>query len=229
MPDAADRLRGPTIAALTTELVGTFFLVLAIGLSVLGTGGAPVALVVGVVLLAIVYSGGPVSRAMYNPAVSLGFVLRGVLRWRELPGFVGVQLAGSLLAVGATLVILPRPSVPATAMAGGPALLAELIFTFALMWVILHVADMAGAEGNAWYGLAIAGVVVTAILTVGDVSGSVLNPAVALAGGLLGIFAWADVALYVPTQLAGAALAVVVARASAPRPLTQGASAVEGR
>ena len=59
-----------------TEFTGTFFLVFTIGCSVLaGTPLAPLA--IGASLMVMVYMGGHISGAHYNPAVSLGLVLRG--------------------------------------------------------------------------------------------------------------------------------------------------------
>lgn len=52
-----------------TELIGTFFLVLTIAFT-----GNPIA--IGLVLTALVYMGGHISGAHYNPAVSLAIYLR---------------------------------------------------------------------------------------------------------------------------------------------------------
>jgi aquaporin Z len=208
--------RGP---ALWTELVGTGLLTVVIAMCVLaGVSGPTVAAAVFAVLLAIVYAGGPVSRAMYNPAVSCGFAVRGILPWRDVTPFVAVQLAGALVAVAAAWVMVPAGREAVSVGAGDvtiAALVAEVVFTFALMWVILHVADLRHAPDNAWYGIAIAGVVAAAILAAGPVSGAVLNPAVAIAAGIIGARSWAQVAAYIPAELMGAVLAALVARTTA--------------
>ena len=72
---------------LVTEFVGTFFLVLTIGLAVIGrVQTAPLA--IGAVLAALVYMGGHVSGAHYNPAVTLAVWLRGRLRAAEVAPYI---------------------------------------------------------------------------------------------------------------------------------------------
>ena len=71
-----------------TEFIGTFFLVLTIGLTVLnGTALAPLA--IGCSLMVMVYMGGHVSGGHYNPAVSLAVLLRA--RWRRWPSSPGTS------------------------------------------------------------------------------------------------------------------------------------------
>ena len=78
-----------------TELIGTFFLVLTVGLSV----GMPMAaLAIGSVLMVMVYMGGHISGGHYNPAVSLAVMLRGKLSPIDFVPYIVSQLAGSFLA-----------------------------------------------------------------------------------------------------------------------------------
>ena len=81
-----------------TEFIGTFFLVLTIGLTVLG--GTPLApLAIGASLMVMVYMGGHVSGGHYNPAVSLAVLLRGKMSSAgEFFGYVISQCAGALVA-----------------------------------------------------------------------------------------------------------------------------------
>ena len=60
----------------------------------------------------------------------------------------------------------------------GKALLAEFLFTFALMWVILNVAIAQGTTGNGFYGIAIGGIVGAGAYAVGPISAAAFNPAV---------------------------------------------------
>ena len=67
---------------LLTEFIGTFFLVLSIGLSV--ASGSPMApLAIGGTLMVMVYMGGHVSGGHYNPAVSLAVMMRGGIATRR--------------------------------------------------------------------------------------------------------------------------------------------------
>ena len=80
-----------------TELIGTFFLVFTIGLTVLnGTGLAPLA--IGSALMVMVYMGGHISGAHYNPAVSISILIRGKMEARDLVPYVLAQLTGAVLA-----------------------------------------------------------------------------------------------------------------------------------
>src|SRR6266478_755144 len=95
-----------------TEFVGTFFLVLTIGLTVLG--GTPLApLAIGASLMVMVYVGGHVSGAHYNPAVSLGLVLRGSFAAREYGAYVAAQLLGAIAASLAVFAVTGHTFVPA--------------------------------------------------------------------------------------------------------------------
>ena len=162
-----------------TEFVGTFFLVLTIGLTVLnGTTMAPIA--IGSVLMAMVYMGGHISGAHYNPAVSLAILIRGKMKGRDLAPYVLAQITGSILAsftvmffTGDTFAPAPDPGVGLVTV-----LLAEGLFTFALALVILNVATDDDTAGNSYYGLAIGFTVLVGVFAVGDISGGVFNPAV---------------------------------------------------
>jgi len=200
-----------------TEFIGTFFLVLTIGLSVLsGTPLAPLA--IGAALMVMVYMGGHVSGAHYNPAVTLAVVLRGKLPSRELVPYWISQLLGSLVAsfavhllVGRTFAPAPGPGVPAAA-----ALLGEVLFTLALALVVLNVATLAMTAGNSYYGLAIGFTVTAGAWAVGPISGGAFNPAVGtgpiIMSALWGAEGFGDLWLYWVGPLIGAALAAFVFR-----------------
>src|SRR5436190_13051127 len=80
-----------------TEMIGTFFLVLTIGLTVLG--GTPLApLAIGAALMVMVYMGGHISGAHYNPAVTLAVYLRGKIGGKEALTYCVWQIAGAMLA-----------------------------------------------------------------------------------------------------------------------------------
>jgi len=198
-----------------TEFVGTFFLVLTIGLTVLsGSSLAPLA--IGSSLMIMVYMGGHVSGAHYNPAVSLAVLLRGKLDLKEFMPYVLFQVGGGLAASGMVFVILgktfaPSPAETASSVA---ALLVEILYTFALCLVVLNVATSKATEGNSYYGLAIGFTIVVAAFAGGPVSGGAFNPAVGIGAILMNALvadgSFANLWLYLIGPLAGGFLAAVV-------------------
>ena len=156
-----------------TEFIGTFFLVLAIGLT-----GNPLA--IGVMLMVMVYMGGHISGAHYNPAVSIAMIFRGLLSIKEAINYILSQLAGAFLAaifvqwVGGSVMEV-GPSNTASVL---QILSVEAIFTFALVLVILNVATNPKTEGNSYYGLAIGFTVMAGAIAGGGISGGAYNQAV---------------------------------------------------
>ena len=156
-----------------TEFIGTFFLVLTIGLT-----GDPLA--IGVMLMVMVYMGGHISGAHYNPAVSIAMILRGLLTTKEAINYILSQLAGAFLAAifvqwvgGAIMEVGPSNTASVLQI-----LSVEAIFTFALVLVILNVATNPKTEGNSYFGLAIGFTVMAGAFAGGGISGGAYNPAV---------------------------------------------------
>ena len=80
------------------EFIGTFFLVLTVVVTVAGGAGAMAPLAIGTILMVMVFAGGHISGAHYNPAVTLGVCMRGACPWSEMPGYIIAQLIGAVLA-----------------------------------------------------------------------------------------------------------------------------------
>jgi aquaporin Z len=203
------------VAKYLTEFLGTFFFVLTIGLSVLG--GSPMApLAIGSALMIMVYMGGHVSGAHYNPAISLALVLRGKLPSSEFVPYVTAQVAGALVAGFTVNAILGKTFAPAPGDGVGilSALLVEILFTFALALVVLNSAASEKTKGNSFYGLAIGFTLTAAAFAGGPVSGGAFNPAVGLGptivNALLGGGTWAHLWLYLVGPLVGGALGAMV-------------------
>jgi aquaporin Z len=205
------------VKSYVTEVIGTFFLVFTIGMTAVHpTPFAPIA--IGSALMIMVYMGGHISGAHYNPAVSISLAMRGALEWRELIPYLVAQVVGALLAAVAVYAITggtfaPAPGAEAGVMA---VLLSEVLFTFALVLVIMNVATHPATEGNSYYGFAIGFTVATGAFAVGGVSGGAFNPAVGIgpiaidtfvAGGSMGAL-W----YYLVGPILGGALAVPVFR-----------------
>jgi aquaporin Z len=199
------------VRKLAVEAIGTFFLVLTIGMVVLDPGATPFApIAIGAVLMVMVYAGGHVSGAHYNPAVTLAVWMRGACTVHEAIGYWVFQLVSA--AVAATVVLWAKGGGPLTQQTLNipHVLFAEFIFTFALCWVVLNVATARGVAGNSYYGLAIASTVTGGAFAMGPMSGAAFNPAVSTGVLVFGVISFRDLwAFLVPQMLAGAAAAAV--------------------
>src|SRR3954447_11809751 len=191
---------------LTVEFIGTFFLVFTVGMAV-ANAGALAPLAIGAALMAVVFAGGHVSGAHYNPAVSLAVLVRGKMAPGELAPYVIVQIAAAVIA-GLVVVLLGYDADKTQAVAGaGKMLVVEFLFTFALAWVVLTAATARGTEGNSFYGLAIGFTVTAGAFSVGAISGGAFNPAVAGGAVVMGILSWGDIWIYLLANLLGGAAA----------------------
>jgi len=213
----------PTNAAKAIiEFIGTFFLVGVVGL-VIGQGGGSAfdAFAIAGVLAALIYMGGPVSGAHYNPVVTLAFVVTRRMASGLAVIYILAQLAGALVAAGLVSFVLPEEAfVPVQEIPGVEASLKlaimEFFFTFLLVFTIMNVAARRSAQGNSYYGLAIGLVVLAGALAVGPISGAVFNPAVAVGISAMEASPWAMLLWYFGSQLAGALVAAGVFEQTSP-------------
>lgn len=183
------------------EFIGTFFLVLTVGLTACGANAtqfAPIA--IGLVLAVMVYAGGHVSGGHYNPAVSLAAAVRGALSWKDILPYWVAQLLGGAVAAWT---VLSLTEVSAGSFDNIGALVAfEILFTFALCYVVLHTATSKDTEGNSYYGFAIGTTVLVGAFASAAICFGAFNPAVALglltmsvaSAKLVGITAFANLA-----------------------------------
>jgi aquaporin Z len=204
-----------------TEFLGTFFLVLTIGLTVLG--GTPMApLAIGASLMVMVYMGGHVSGGHYNPAVTLAVLLRGKLQKGDVLPYMVAQVVGALAAAVVVYVVVGRTFAPAPAQGASTlgALLIEVLYTTALCLVVLHSATAPQTTGNSFYGLAIGFTVTAAAFAGGPISGGAFNPAVGtgpiLVAALLGDGSVVNLWLYLVGPFAGGVIAAAVYRVQQP-------------
>jgi aquaporin Z len=195
---------------LITEFVGTFIFLTVIALS--ANAGVLAPLAIGLALMAMVYMGGHVSGAHYNPAVSLGLFLRRVIPAPTMAMYWLVQLVAGLLAFSLAFAWTGRHAAlhPGTGVSAVAALTAEVVFTAALVLVVLNVAATRETAGNSFYGLAIGLTVAAGAFVTGPISGAAFNPAVGVAatfsGAVFGQDSWSDLWIYVVGPLLGAAI-----------------------
>ena len=195
-----------TATRYATEALGTFVLMFTVGATVLsGSALAPVA--IGAVLMAMIYAGGHISGAHYNPAVTIAVLVRGRITVAEALSYVAAQLGGGLVAAAAVRLCVSAPTAAPAGHAMTPTVIAEFVFTFVLCFVVLNVATSKDHPDNSFYGLAIGFTVAAGAVAVGPISGAVFNPAVGIAGATLGMLTGTTAVIY----LIGQALAGVAA------------------
>lgn len=191
------------------EFIGTFVLVLTIGCSVIGNGAGPLApLAIGSALMVMIFAGGHISGGHFNPAVTLGVWLRGKCEAKDVVPYMVFQVIGAMVAALLVLFLKAGTAVKPLQPATLPALVAEFLFTFALVYVVLNVATAKGTSGNSFYGLAIGFTVLVGAFSVGNISGGAFNPAVAVGLSVMGLSSWTNLWIYLVADFAGAAVAV---------------------
>lgn len=194
------------------EFIGTFFLVFTIGMTVMSPKDAGILapLAIGSALMVMIFAGGHISGAHYNPAVTLAVLLRGKCLVTDAIAYWIMQ---ALAAVAAALVVIfmkGDQATPGPAPDIAKALVAEFLFTFALCYVVLNVATAKGTANNSFYGLAIGFTVLTGALAVGAVSGGAFNPAVAIGITMMGLSAVANIWIFFVANFAAAVAAAFV-------------------
>jgi aquaporin Z len=216
------------VRKIVVEFIGTFFLVFVVGMCVVkasteGTGSianlehvlfgdlAPVA--IGSTLMIMVYAGGHISGGYYNPAVTIGAWIRGNCLTSDVVPYIVAQIIAGVLAAGLTLYLKGFPAVQPITQQIGPALVAEFLFTFALVYVVLQTATTKATAGNSYYGLAIGFTILCGAYAVGDISGGAFNPAVAVGITTMGVSSWSNIWIFFVAELLGAVAAAFAFKA----------------
>jgi len=194
------------------EFIGTFFLVLTVGMTVIGCepNNFLPPLAIGSALMIMVYAGGHVSGGHYNPAVTLAVWLRGRCASADVLPYWISQIVGAFAAASLVLYLKGNPTMTPAEIKMVPALIAEFIGTFALCYVVLNVATAKATAGNSNYGLAIGFTVMVMAFALGGISGGAFNPAVATGITVMHIEKSANLWIYLFGDLAGGALAALV-------------------
>jgi aquaporin Z len=197
-----------------TEFIGTFFLVATIGFTVLkpGDAGNLAPLAIGSVLMVMIFAGGHVSGAHYNPAVTLAMFLRGKCPASDVVPYIVAQCLAAAAAAAIVLFMKGNPPVEALQPDVLRALVAEFLYTFALCYMVLNVATAKGTSGNSFYGLAIGFTVLVGAYSVGSVSGGAFNPAVAVGVTMMGLSKLANIWIFLVADFAAGAAAALTFR-----------------
>jgi aquaporin Z len=188
-----------------TEFVGTFFLVM--GAAFGGAIGASLTLMV------MIYAGGHISGAHYNPAVTVAVWMRGKIEMKDAVMYWIFQIAGAALAALLAVYFFDEGGIndcaelPSSNM---KAMVAELLGTFALAYVVLNVATAKANSGNSFYGLAIGATVLAMATVLGKFSGGAFNPAVAVGLCITKAICWQNIWIYLVGCLGGGALAAIL-------------------
>jgi aquaporin Z len=193
-----------------TEFIGTFFLVLTIGCTVIpGAPGVIAALAIGGALMVMVYAGGHISGAHYNPAVTLAVCIRGRCEWSQLIPYWITQILAAVIASLVAVYLVGKSGTPMEFKNMPAVFVAEFLFTFALAFVVLNSATSKDTTGNSFYGLAIGMTVMAGAFAVGGISGGAFNPAVAVGAAMMKLVNFADIWIHIVAELAAAICAAL--------------------
>jgi aquaporin Z len=198
------------------EFIGTYFLMLAICMSILGGLGTLAPIAIGMTLIGVIYMGGHISSAHYNPAVTLAFFLCKKIYKSDILGYLFAQISAAFMAtLTASFLLKGHSSVIKISILDLssnilPALLAEFLGTFILCLVILNVSIAKGTAGNNFYGVAIGFTVIGIAYAFGGISGGAFNPAVAIGISLAELVRWNDIWIFLVANFAGGAVAALV-------------------
>ena len=217
MPRLPDWLSFKDLQRLKCEFIGTFFLCFAYSCKThMEWSIAPLA--VGATYAGVVYAGGPVSGAHYNPATTVALLVRGnIISAKNATLYMLTQalaaICAAVIAGGVFAFSNNAYPTPADDIDDWNAFATEMLFTFMLAFVILHVSTRDEVAGNGYFGLAIGLAYTAALIATGDLSGCALNPAIGLLAFINGDWNGAKQAyIYIFGPPIGAAIAGVVFR-----------------
>lgn len=193
------------------EFIGTFFLVLTIGCTVIPgvVPGVIIPLAIGSALMVMVYACGHSSGAHFNPAVSLAICIRGRCEGKQLIPYWVAQILAGVIASVVSVYLVGKSGTPMEIKSVPLVFLAEFLFTFALAFVVLNSATSKDTTGNSFYGLAIGMTVMVGAFAVGGISGGAFNPAVAVGLAIMKLVNFADIWMHIVAELAAALVAAM--------------------
>lgn len=201
------------------EFIGTFALIFLGAGAIIMTGGenlVAIAFAHGLAIAVMIAATGHISGGLFNPALTVGFAITGRLTPDRTAVYLVSQFLGSVAGALALIAIFSSSDVDAVEL-GTPALgnievmaavLAEVILTFFLMYVVFGAAvDQRGFKEVAPFAI---GLTITAdIFALGAMTGAAMNPARWFGPALVQGF-WADGWVWLVGPIVGAAVAALL-------------------
>lgn len=195
------------------ELIGTFLFCLFICLTSMGSHVVWAPWVGGLVLASLIYANGHISGAHLNPMVTLSLFLRGKVNLNMVPTYILTQLGGGALAALISMLLInkvPTQVVEDLSTKTLEAILSEFLGSLAIAYVILNVTTSKNTQGNDYYGIAIGLSYAAVSSAFGEISGGILNPALALAVGITKLSSFSNLWIYWVGQFLGGVMAAVL-------------------
>ena len=190
------------------EFIGTFFLILTVGCTVIpGIPGVIPPLAIGAALMVMVYAAGHISGGHLNPAVTLGVWIRGRCETKDVLPYWGAQVLAGIVAALVAVFLVGNSATPLEIKSLPAVFVAEFLFTFALVYVVLNTATAKGNAGNSFYGLAIGMTVMAGAFAVGAIGGGAFNPAVAVGVAIIKRVSFSQIWVHIVADLAGGLVA----------------------
>ncbi len=184
-----------------------------------GALGLPgIAMVWGLVIIAMIYAFGDISGTHINPAVTIAFAVDGRFGWKEVGPYIIAQLAGAFAATGLLKYLFPANEMLGTTQPQGSdmqSLIMEFVMTFILMMVILRV-SVGAKEKGITAGIAIGATVWLLVLFGGPISNTGLNPTRSIAPAVI-TGHYNALWIYIVGPIAGALAAVGAHRVIHPK------------
>jgi aquaporin Z len=215
-----------------SEFLGTYFLVLTVGLNVLGGSKAPV-WSIAASLMCMIFALGTCSGAHFNPAVTIAIVAAGRDKCspKDAGIYIGVQIVAGIAAAFTYTAMEGKsfPLGPGKGYGWAEAAVAEIMFTFLLAFVVLSVATVQSPLSE-YFGLAIGSCVTAGGYAIGAVSGGSLNPAVSFGIGVSGTLAGGNAInclIYSVFEIIGGLIAAGVFMATHPSEYAKGEGSAE--
>ena len=198
------------------EAIGTFALVfcgtgaiIIDGVSGGALGTVGIAITFGLIVMAMIAAVGEVSGAHFNPAVTIGFWVSKRFEGNEVLPYITAQAIGAFFASGVLRCLFPDTLTMGETLPAGPWLqtfVFEIILTFFLMFVIIHVATGSKEQGII-ASIAIGAIVLLEALFAGPITGASMNPIRSIAPAIVNMnleHLW----MYIVAPILGSVLAV---------------------